>query len=184
MRYLKKTILTGVCIAGMMAVGQSYGQGKNSYLSTLSSAGEVTVLKGIGSIEWNVGEPIIAIDGNDVASFSMGFEQGWGDTLAIKKDEMYIYPNPAYTNTASVKYVLRGDNEIITDSSKFVTSIDIRIISLTGQMMWSTTVPVEPGAYIFVYEFDVSKYNPGIYILNLIMDTGIKAARKFVKVRI
>lgn len=179
MRYLEKTILAGVFIAGMLAVGQSYGQGKNSYLYTESAAGEVTFLTGVAYVEWNVGEAVIAIASTDNLSMSMGFEQGQGDTLAIKKDEMYLYPNPAYTNTVKVKYVLTD-----TDTTSGVTSIDIRVVSMAGHMMYSTTVEVDPSTVVFEYEFDVSKYNPGIYVTTLFMNTGVKASRKFVRVRL
>lgn len=179
MRYLKKTILAGVFIAGVLAAGQSYGQGKNSYLYTESAAGQVTFVTGVAYVEWNVGEAVIAIDSSAGVFLSMGFEQGQGDTLAIKKDEMYLYPNPAYTNTVKVKYVLSD-----TDSSAGVTSIDIRVISLAGHMMYSTTVPVDPNTVIFEYEFDISKYNTGVYVTTLFMNTGVKASRKFVRMRL
>jgi hypothetical protein len=178
MRYLKKTILAGVFIAGMLAIGQSYGQGKNTYLYSEAAAGEVTLLKGVAYVEWNVGEAIIAIDSSAGVYLNMGFEQGMGDTLAIKKDEMYLYPNPAYTNTVKVKYVL-GDT-----SNAGVTSIDVRVISLAGHMMYTATVPVDPSTVIFEYEFDVSKFNPGVYVTTLFMDTGVKASRKFVRIRL
>lgn len=179
MRYLKRIILAGVIIAGMLATGQSYGQAKNSYLYTESAAGEVTFLTGVAYVEWNVGEAVIALGATDSNHVSMGFEQGQGDTVTIKKDEMYLYPNPAYTNTVKVKYVLTD-----TEGASGVTSIDIRVVSMAGHMMYSTTVEVDPMTVIFEYEFDVSHYNPGIYVTTLFMNTGVKASRKFVRVRL
>lgn len=172
----------------MMVAGLSYGQTNDTSSTTikwtskqytLSTAGEALLVEGAFYIAYNIGEPFIFADSSDLYALWSGFEQPLGDTIAYKKDDMTIYPNPAYTSTATVKYVMSDGV-----GSAGITQIDIRIISLSGQLMFTDSKKVDEKESIFVYQFETEKYNPGIYVVTLFMDTGIKASRKFVRVRL
>lgn len=182
---LRKTIFTGLLVAAMMMVaGLSYGQTDTSerYTAkqyTVSTAGESLLVQGMFYIAYNIGEPIVFADSSLNYALWFGFEQPLGDTIAYKKDDMTVYPNPAYTSTATVKYVMSDGS-----GSSGITQIDIRIVNLSGQLMFTDSQTVDKDESIFQYQFDVDKYNPGIYVITLFMDTGIKASRKFVRVRI
>lgn len=176
--------------AMMMVAGLSYGQTATDTTPvttvnwqtkqyTISSAGEALLVQGAFYIAYNIGEPIIFADSSLNYALWFGFEQPLGDTIAYKKDDMTIYPNPAYTSTATVKYVMSDGN-----GSSGISKIDIRIVNLSGQLMFTDSQTVDEKESIFVYQFDTEKYNPGIYVVTLFMDTGIKASRKFVRVRL
>ncbi|WP_343693643.1 T9SS type A sorting domain-containing protein [Chitinophaga sp.] len=183
---LRKTIFTGLLLATMMMVaGLSYGQTdtiKEHYTAkqfTISTAGEALLVQGTFYIAYNIGEPLIFADSSLNYALWFGFEQPLGDTIAYKKDDMTIYPNPAYTSTATVKYVMSDGS-----GSSGITKIDIRIVNISGQLMFTDSKQIDEKESIFVYQFETEKYNPGIYLVTLFMDTGIKASRKFVRVRL
>lgn len=188
---LRKTIFSGLLLAAMMMVaGLSYGQTTTPVDTattikwtakqyTIGAAGEALLVQGAFYIAYNVGEPIIFADSSLNYALWFGFEQPLGDTIAYKKDDMTIYPNPAYTTTATVKYVMSDGT-----GSAGIGHIDVRIVNLSGQLMFTDSMDIDQKESIFVYTFDTDKYNPGIYLVTLFMDTGIKASRKFVRVRL
>ncbi|WP_072357888.1 T9SS type A sorting domain-containing protein [Chitinophaga sancti] len=185
---LRKTIFISLLMTAMLMVaGLSYGQSSttDSVLKwsakqyTISTAGEALLVQGTFYIAYNIGEPLIFADSSLNYVLWSGFEQPLGDTIAYKKDDMTIYPNPAYTSTATAKYVMSDGT-----GSSGITKIDIRIVSLSGQLMFTDSKTVDVKESIFLYQFDTEKYNPGIYVVTLFMDTGIKASRKFVRVRL
>jgi hypothetical protein len=126
-------------------------------------------------IEWTVGEMAVkTYTYPDYMVLTQGFQQPRMEGIEnqMNLDDMYLYPNPT-GGVVNIRYTL--------DSN--VTRVDIRVLSLAGRLMYTESVaPITE--FEFSHSLDCSKYVPGIYLISLIMDTGIKVTKKLVKLDI
>jgi hypothetical protein len=194
MRNLLKILFTGsLAIAGLLCAHASSAQ-KVTILDTTSASKHVVNSMGktvawqrdtsdIGSyaIDFSVGEPMIQtrqiqMPNNLIWYLTEGFIQPGIYTYADQgsKRTLVVYPNPTSSSLTPL-YTL--------DSG--VTKVDIRIISITGALMYTGKyVPADPVKVPTPTNFppiDVSWYEPGVYLLTFFMDRGIKVNAKFVK---
>ena len=187
---LKRIIQASVFFSVLLTARLSYGQS-----STDTSAGllERQVIASTGKyskantclLEWTVGESMITTITGNTHNATQGFNQPSAAIVKLKSDDMTIYPNPT-TTTATVKY------RIDTTGNKQVYRIDIKIVNIQGQIIFTdyatrdttqgiSSVPRSAKNYDFEYNLNSTKFYPGIYFVTLIMDTGIKATRKLLK---
>lgn len=124
------------------------------------------------NIDFTVGEIAVkAINYPDYVHLHQGFHQGALSLPKLNADEMLVYPNPT-DDKLRIKYNLDAN----------VKRVDVRVINLYGRMVFSeANTSINPLSQLYEYELNVSDYVPGIYLVTIIFDTGIKVTRKFVK---
>jgi hypothetical protein len=84
-------------------------------------------------------------------------------------DDLVLYPNPA-EDQASIKFSLDTGT----------TKVDIRVLNRVGQLIFTDTVLPE-GNYALLYTLNTSAWIPGVYVVNIKMDTGLSVAKLLVK---
>jgi hypothetical protein len=107
----------------------------------------------------------------DYAVVHQGYQQGALIFPKLNADEMLVYPNPT-DDKITIKYNLDPG----------VKRVDVRVINLSGGMVFSeANTPLSALGTTYEYTLYVSDYLPGVYLVTIIFDTGIKVTRKFVK---
>lgn len=107
----------------------------------------------------------------DYAYVQQGYQQGPLSVPKLNADEMLVYPNPT-DREINIKYNLDPG----------VKRVDVRVINLYGRMVFSeANTPLASYGTMYEYKLDVHDYLPGVYLVTIIFDTGIKVTRKFIK---
>jgi len=182
MTVIKKILTAKIVGASFLLPGMAHAQYIERQVIT-STSKNVTYEAG-GSFEagldldWSVGEIAVStIKYPDVAILTQGFLQPPLQNLLVLKDnDMILYPNPIATTPKLTIVYMRED-------TVSVNKIDIRIISIGGNMVYAEQGIVPNNAFgtRFERQVDVSRFNPGVYVVTLILNTGIKVSRKFIK---
>lgn len=176
MAIIKKILTANVVCASFLLPGKTYAQ----YLErqVIASTGGASILPALPldsfgtHLEYTIGDVAVrTIRYPDVVLLTQGFQQPpLQGLLRLQKDEMLVFPNPT-VDRITIMYNLEAN----------VKKVDIRVISLGGHLVYTTTfIPVE-GETMLKTVMDCTRFIPGIYVVTLIMDTGIKVSRKFVK---
>lgn len=107
----------------------------------------------------------------DYAVVQQGYQQGALVLPKLNADEMLVYPNPT-DKEITIKYNLDAG----------VKRVDVRVINLYGRMVFSeANTALAAYGSTYEYKLDVHDYVPGVYLVTIIFDTGIKVTRKFIK---
>lgn len=178
---LKKILTLNVVGASFLVPGMAYAQ------RTLPVLERQVVASGGNFINYGEGEGYTEIEStigqmavkswvytypNDQSILlTQGFIQPplWGKVNETNLDDMIVWPNPT-SEQISIRYTL--------DSA--VKKIDIRVLSTGGHVMYTETIM--PDNVELLYVLNCARFIPGIYFVSLIMDTGIKVTKKFVKI--
>ena len=182
MTVIRKILTTNIVCASLLVSGAAHAQYIERQVITSTSK---NVTYEIGDtfeagldLDWSVGDiAVTTIKYPDVAILTQGFLQPPLQNLLILKDnDMVLYPNPIATTPKLTIVYMRED-------TVSVNKIDIRIISIGGNMVYSEQgiVPNNAQGTRFERQVDVSRLNPGVYVVTLILNTGIKVSRKFIK---
>lgn len=176
MNVIKKILTANVVCASFLLPGKTYAQyiERQVIASTGTSATTAALpLDSFGThIECTIGEVAVrSIRYPDVVLLTQGFQQpNLQGLLKLQKDEMLVFPNPT-VDKITIMYNLEAN----------VKKVDIRVITLGGHLVYTTTfIPVQ-GETMLKSIMDCTRFIPGIYVVTLIMDTGIKVSRKFIK---
>jgi hypothetical protein len=181
MTVIRKIFTVNAVCASLLSAGAAHAQYIERQVIT-SASNNVTYE--IGStfengldLDWTVGDIAVkTISYPEVAILTQGFLQPPLQNLLVMKDnDMILYPNPIVT-TPKLTIVYMMD----TLSTRM---IDIRIISIGGNTVYTEKgiVPTRGAGARFDREVDVSKFYPGVYVVTLFLNTGIKVSRKFIK---
>jgi hypothetical protein len=182
MTVVKKILTTNIVCASLLASGAAHAQYIERQVIT-STSKNITYESG-GKFEsgldldWSVGDIAVStVKYPDVAILTQGFLQPPLQNLLVLKDnDMILYPNPIATTPKLTIVYMRED-------TVSVNKIDIRIIGIGGNMVYAEQgiVPNNTFGTRFERQVDVSHFNPGVYVVTLILNTGIKVSRKFIK---
>lgn len=182
MTVIRKILAANVVCASFLLPGMTHAQTNNTphlERQVVASGGTSKLVhpyvdvkdEGL-EVDCTVGEIAVrTLTYPDEPMITQGFQQPPLQNLIneLEKDEMLVFPNPT-TDGITVLYTLDPK----------VTKVDVRVVSIGGHIVFTETViPGENRG--FEYKMDVTKFNPGIYVITLIMDTGIKVSRKFIK---
>jgi hypothetical protein len=176
MTVIRKILTANVVCASFLLPGKTYAQYIERQVIAsggLSAATPALPLDSFGThLDCTVGDIAVrTIKYPDIAQLTQGFQQpDLQGLLKLQKDEMLVFPNPT-VDKITIMYNLEAN----------VKKVDIRVISLGGHMVYTTVfIPVQ-GETMLKTEMDCTRFIPGIYVVTLIMDTGIKVSRKFIK---
>ncbi|SHN17593.1 T9SS type A sorting domain-containing protein [Chitinophaga sp. CF418] len=181
MTVIRKILTVNAVCASLLVSGAAHAQYIERQVIT-STGKNVTYEAGskfeLGlDLDWTAGDIAVrTITYPDVAMLTQGFLQPPLQNLLVLKDnDMVLYPNPIVT-TPKLTIVYMMD----TLSTKL---IDIRIISIGGTTVYTEKgiVPTRGTGTRFDREVDVSNFYPGVYVVTLYLNTGIKVSRKFIK---
>ncbi|PWV56049.1 T9SS type A sorting domain-containing protein [Chitinophaga sp. S165] len=176
MTVIKKILTANVVCASFLLPGKTYAQyiERQVIASTGHSATlPILPLDSFGThIDCTIGDIAVrSIRYPDEVLVTQGFQQPpLQGLLRLQKDEMLVFPNPT-TDKITIMYKLEEN----------VKKVDIRVITLGGHMVYTTTFIPQDGELMLKTVMDCTRFIPGIYVVTLIMDTGIKVSRKFVK---
>jgi hypothetical protein len=176
MTVIRKILAANAVCASFLIPGKTYAQyiERQVIASTGFAATLPTLpLDSFGTqVECTVGDIAVrTIKYPDVAQLTQGFQQPpLQGLLKLQKDEMLVFPNPT-VDKITIMYKLEEN----------VKKVDIRVISLGGHMVYTTVFVPVAGELMLKTVMDCTRFIPGIYVVTLIMDTGIKVSRKFIK---
>ena len=180
MKYLKRTIQAVACCTGRLISQQAVAQYPERQVICTTGMPFATSDK---SVDWCVGEPMVYYHWttNDSLFINEGFEQPPMVYRARvpEKDPLIIYPNPAYGAYTNV--TLSYTIDTTTDASSRPTHVDVRVLNLNGQLVFTDGQDLVVTNPQFTYVLDVSKYYTGIYMISLIFDKGVNATKKLLK---
>ncbi len=176
MTVIRKILTANVVCASFLLPGKTYAQ----YIErqVIASTGHSVTLPALPldsfgtHIDCTIGDVAVrTIRYPDEVLVTQGFQQpNLQGLLRLQKDEMLVFPNPT-VDKITIMYKLEEN----------VKKVDIRVITLGGHMVYTTTfIPVD-GELMLKTVMDCTRFIPGIYVVTLIMDTGIKVSRKFIK---
>lgn len=177
MTVIKKILTANVVCASFLVPGMAHAQ--HLERTVVASAGaSKTVIPWVSDaepgvqIDCTVGDIAVrTIKYPEVAMLTQGFQQPpLQNLLKLNKDEMLVFPNPTF-DQITLLYTL--------DSN--VRKVDIRVVSIAGHIMSTDVFIPKERDIAFKYVMDCTRFIPGIYVVTLIMDTGIKVSRKFIK---
>lgn len=123
-------------------------------------------------IDCTIGDIMVkALSYPEYAVVQQGYQQGPLSLPKLNADEMLVYPNPT-DREITIKYNLDPG----------VKRVDVRVINLYGRMVFSeANTALASYGTMYEYKLDVHDYVPGVYLVTIIFDTGIKVTRKFIK---
>jgi hypothetical protein len=160
-----------VCVL-LLAAAKTMAQAKPTFdREVKSSSGATKIVDKIIQLDFTIGEavvlPLIYTD----PALTQGFQQPPSNIVnrGPGADDMVLYPNPA-DKEASIKFALDTGT----------TKVDIRVLNRIGQLIFTDTVLPE-GNYALLYTFNTSAWIPGVYVVNIKMDTGLSVAKLLVK---
>lgn len=181
MTVIKKVIATNIVCASLLVSGVAHAQ--HLERQVIVSCGNNVVFDEGGRFEngldldWTVGDIAVkTINYPEVGMLTQGFLQPPLQNLLVLKDnDMILYPNPiATTEKLTVVYLM---------DTLLTKQIDIRVISIGGHIVYTEKgiIPSRTTGARFEHTLDVRKFNPGVYVVTLFLNTGIKVSRKFIK---
>ncbi|GAA3956136.1 T9SS type A sorting domain-containing protein [Chitinophaga oryziterrae] len=159
-----------VCLL-LLAAAKVMAQSKPSFdRDVKSSTGFSQVLPGI-QLDFTIGEAVVVPLVYTDLALTQGFQQPPAGPVVKPPgaDDLVLYPNPA-EDQASIKFSLDTGT----------TKVDIRVLNRIGQLIFTDTVLPE-GNYALLYTLNTSAWIPGIYVVNIKMDTGLSVAKLLVK---
>jgi hypothetical protein len=166
--FSSKKFLT-VCIL-LLAAARVMAQNPKLDREVKASSGLSIKLADI-QLDYTVGEAVIAPLEYTPYTLTQGFQQPATDIINRPPgaDDLVLYPNPA-DKDASIKFSLDTGT----------TKVDIRVLNYVGQLIF-TDVVLPNGNYSLEYTFNTSAWIPGIYVVNIKMDTGLSVAKLLLK---
>jgi len=176
MTLLKKILTLNVVGASFLIPGMTYAQ------RTFPIHERDVIASGGNFINYGEGDNYVEIESTirQMAVKSWVYE-GWlltqgfiqpplqGRVNETNLDDMILWPNPT-SDQLSIRYTL--------DSN--VTKVDIRVLSTGGHIMYTETIASDNVELLYV--LNCARFIPGIYVVSLIMDSGIKVSKKFIKI--
>jgi hypothetical protein len=122
-------------------------------------------------LDFTIGEAVVVPLIYTDPALTQGFQQPPSGNVVKPPgaDDLVLYPNPA-EDQASIKFSLDTGT----------TKVDIRVLNRIGQLIFTDTVLPE-GNYALQYTFNTSAWIPGVYVVNIKMDTGLSVAKLLVK---
>jgi hypothetical protein len=177
MKPFTKFISATIVGASFLYVGQTRAQTLERQVCASAGHSVIVAIDNNDKLEIDctIGEAAIESLSNSGLRLTQGFQQPpiSGRVNQTNLDDMIVWPNPT-SNDLAVRYTL--------DSN--VTKVDIRIASISGLIFFTDVIEIKPtDTREFKYEMKTAALLriPGIYLVSLIMDTGIKVTKKFIK---
>lgn len=181
MTVIKKLFTTNIVCASLLASGAAHAQ--HIERQVITSCGNNVMLEADSRFEegldldWTAGDIAVrTINYPEVAILTQGFLQPPLQNLMVLKDnDMILYPNPiATTEKLTIVYLM---------DTTLTKEIDIRVISIGGHIVYTEKgiVPSRTTGARFEHSINVGRLNPGVYVVTLFLNTGIKVSRKFIK---
>lgn len=181
MTVIRKIFAANAVCASLLVSGAAHAQYLERQVIT-STGKNITYeigpqFEGGLDLDWTAGDIAVkTITYPEVAMLTQGFLQPPLQNLLVLKDnDMVLYPNPIVTTPKlTIVYIMD------TASTK---TIDIRILGIGGNTVYTEKgIARTPGTGTrFERDVDVSKFYPGVYVVTLFLNTGIKVSRKFIK---
>jgi hypothetical protein len=160
-----------VCVL-LLAAAKAMAQAKPTFERDVkSSAGTSRIIDNVIQLDFTIGEAVVARLVYTDFLLTQGFQQPPSGNVVKPPgaDDLVLYPNPA-EDQASIKFSLDTGT----------TKVDIRVLNRIGQLIFTDTVLPE-GNYALLYTLNTSAWIPGIYVVNIKMDTGLSVAKLLVK---
>lgn len=153
-----------------MAAARAKAQNPSFERQVKSSTGYSKTLQAI-QLDFTIGEAVVVPLIYTDPALTQGFQQPPSGPVrtATGADDMILYPNPA-EDQASIKFALDTGT----------TKVDIRVLNRIGQLIF-TDVVLPEGNYALLYTLNTSAWVPGVYVVNIKMDTGLSVAKLLVK---
>jgi hypothetical protein len=159
-----------VCLL-LIAAARAKAQNPSLERQVKSSTGFSTIVPLIIQLDFTIGEAVVVPLIYTNPALTQGFQQPPSGlvTKPPGADDLVLYPNPA-EDQASIKFSLDTGT----------TKVDIRVLNRIGQLIFTDTVLPE-GNYALLYTLNTSAWIPGVYVVNIKMDTGLSVAKLLVK---